>query len=88
MAPPPLAPGTVGGELILFGGAQNVFCAGDTWVWNSKTTAWTQLQPADSPSPRFGVLMVRDSTLKQVVLSSATASCRTSPRANRRSCRS
>jgi len=60
--------GTESGELILFGGALNVFAADDTWVWNSKTTAWTQLQPANSPSPRFGVVLVRDSTLKQVVL--------------------
>jgi hypothetical protein len=42
--------------------------ANDTWVWNSETTAWTQLQPANSPSARFGVLLVKDPMLKQWVL--------------------
>jgi len=60
-----MAPATVG-ELLLFGGAPGPL--DDTWVWNSKTTAWTQLRPANSPSPRFGVLLDYDSTLKQVVL--------------------
>jgi len=61
-----MAPATVSGELILFGGAPGPI--DDTWVWNSKPRSWTQLDPADSPSPRFGVLLVEDPTLKQVVL--------------------
>jgi hypothetical protein len=39
---------------------------GDTWVFDG--TSWTQLNPATSPSPRFGHAMAFDSVRKRVVL--------------------
>jgi len=46
-------------DMVLFGGAPQNGGApfGDTWLWNG--TAWTQLNPATSPSPRFGAAIAR-----------------------------
>ena len=45
-----------GQDVLLFGGfapASSTFTTlGDTWNWNGAT--WSQLQPATSPSPRYG----------------------------------
>jgi Concanavalin A-like lectin/glucanases superfamily len=55
---------------ILFGGAVSVNGTstyfGDTWRWDGVN--WTQLTPANSPSPRTGATMVYDAATSSLVL--------------------
>jgi N-acetylneuraminic acid mutarotase len=61
------------GRIVLFGGftdpaeptSQATF-HGDTWVWQDG--AWTQLEPATSPSPRYNAAMAYDSDRDRIVL--------------------
>jgi len=52
--------------LILFGGNDGVAALGDTWSWDG--TQWTHLAPANSPSPRWGHMMVWDRGTGRIIL--------------------
>ncbi len=57
-------------QLILFGGStisgSMPMPLNDTWAWNG--TAWIQIFPIDSPSPRFGASMVFDQNNQSLLL--------------------
>lgn len=53
-------------QVVLFGGSSGNGVAGDTWIWNG--TAWTQVFPLNSPSPRASAQMVYDAARQQVVM--------------------
>ena len=57
------------GQVVMFGGfgpgGQNGYL-NDTWLWNG--TTWTQVFPANSPSPRSNAQMVYDPATGNVVL--------------------
>jgi hypothetical protein len=53
-------------EFVLFGGENGSTVLGDTWI--HKDGAWTQLNPARSPSPRTGAAMVYDAATGQLLL--------------------
>jgi HYR domain/CARDB/Galactose oxidase, central domain len=58
---------TARGRLVLFGGSgQSGSQLGDTWEFDG--TSWTQLFPANSPSPRYGGAMAFDPVLGRTVL--------------------
>jgi hypothetical protein len=52
-------------------GTDVLFDDGQTWTWNG--TAWTQQQPATSPSPRSYASMAYDAATKTVVLFGGSA---------------
>lgn len=57
------------GKLVVFGGDDglgNFF--GDTWEWDLATNAWTNVNPATSPSPRRFSAMTFDPTLNGMLL--------------------
>lgn len=53
-------------ELVLFGGNSGNTVYGDTWTW--KRDAWTEQEPAHSPSARTGAAMVYDPATSQLLL--------------------
>jgi Kelch motif len=56
------------GQVVLFGGFGTTApgARNDTWVWDG--TNWTQMSPANSPTPRYLPAMAYDATHGQVVL--------------------
>ena len=52
--------------LTLFGGNDGVSGLGDTWGWDG--SQWTQLAPLNSPSPRWGHMMVWDRETDRIIL--------------------
>jgi Galactose oxidase, central domain len=59
------------GQMVLFGGIDNVGDSGDdTWTWNG--TTWTQLNPATSPAGRYYASMAYDADSSQLVLFGGT----------------
>jgi Putative Ig domain/Galactose oxidase, central domain len=59
-------------QMVLFGGNANGASLSDTWTWGYPEgfvpAAWTQLDPAMSPSARFGASMAYDEATGQLVL--------------------
>ena len=53
---------------MLFGGSDNILS--DTWEWDG--SAWTQRNPATSPTQRFGHAMAYDSRRQRVFLHGGT----------------
>ncbi|MFN2545181.1 MAG: kelch repeat-containing protein [Actinomycetota bacterium] len=55
-------------QVVAFGGCCHADGNGwgDTWIWDGAT--WTEQEPADGPSGRFGASMAYDPTLGEVVL--------------------
>jgi hypothetical protein len=53
------------GKVIVFGGYLNGVVGG-TWEWDGVN--WSQLNPANSPSPRYGHRMVYDAERDEIVL--------------------
>jgi hypothetical protein len=50
------------GNVVLFGGCSDTLCSSplqDTWIWNG--SIWTQQNPAQIPSPRYGANMAYSS---------------------------
>jgi len=60
------------GTVILFGGrsADGTTLLGDTWSWDG--SAWTQLHPAHSPSPRADAVAAYDAATQRVVVFGGT----------------
>jgi hypothetical protein len=66
------------GKVLLFGGglvAAHMYdgisvslAFGETWEWDSATSAWVQLAPAAAPSARYDAAMVWDSKRSRAVL--------------------
>jgi hypothetical protein len=56
------------GQMVLFGGFDQAAPAflGDTWSWNG--SAWVQLSPAGTPSPRLDASMAYDPATGQLLL--------------------
>jgi hypothetical protein len=56
---------SVRGQVVLFGGADNSACIGETWAWNG--TSWTLLSTS-GPPPRTRFGMAYDSARGRVML--------------------
>jgi len=66
------------GKILLFGGGRSDSTStdgtgisvsfGDTWEWDAKTHAWTQLLPTTGPTARHDFGLVWDATRKKAVL--------------------
>jgi len=55
--------------VVLFGGDDNSGnLLGDTWIYNVKTNVWTNMNPANAPSPREGNGLAYDSKHKKIVM--------------------
>lgn len=55
--------------LILFGGSSNSeYPYSDTWVYSFESNSWTEMHPAVSPRPQYGVGMMYDSLNKRILL--------------------
>ena len=48
------------GDVVLFGGTDNVTALGDTWIWNGDRQNWRQAQPPSQPPPRRFAHMAYD----------------------------
>jgi len=57
------------GRVILFGGSSNSeYPHADTWAYDFESNTWTEMHPAASPKPQYGVGMVYDSVNERVLL--------------------
>lgn len=57
------------GRVILFGGSSNSeYPHSDTWVYDFESNSWTEMHPAVSPKPQYGVGMVYDSLNERILL--------------------
>ena len=65
----------VRGEVVLFGGYRDINNPlGDTWVWSSAASTWTQRLPVSSPPARSSSALAFDSARSEVVLFGGAAS--------------
>jgi len=56
------------GQIILFGGRGRDGLLNDTWSFDVKLKKWTELNPSNPPSPRFGHAMVYDSSRDRIIM--------------------
>jgi len=60
---------TKNGRVILFGGSSNSeYPTSDTWAYDFESNTWTEMHPAASPKPQYGVGMVYDSLNERILL--------------------
>jgi N-acetylneuraminic acid mutarotase len=56
-------------KVILFGGSSNSeYPHSDTWAYDFESNTWTEMHPASSPNPQYGVGMVYDSLNERILL--------------------
>jgi len=56
-------------RVILFGGSSNSeYPTSDTWAYDFESNTWTEMHPAASPRPQYGVGMVFDSLNERILL--------------------
>jgi len=56
-------------KVILFGGSSNSeYPYSDTWAYDFESNTWTEMHPASSPNPQYGVGMVYDSLNERILL--------------------
>jgi hypothetical protein len=56
-------------RVILFGGSSNSeYPTSDTWTYDFESNSWTEMHPAASPKPQYGVGMVYDSLNERILL--------------------
>lgn len=53
---------------VLFGGDDDTRCLNDTWIYDSRTRAWSEIKPATVPPPRASAAMVYLPDQKAILL--------------------
>jgi len=61
-------------KVILFGGWADGRIYADTWAYDYKTNTWTNMNPSESPPPRYQSAMAYDSESDRVILFGGYAS--------------
>lgn len=55
-------------QVVLFGGKTETGLNNETWIFDTSTDSWQQINTSPSPTPRLGHAMVYDEANKQVIL--------------------